>query len=89
MTYSKPTIHKRGFIATVAVVLLALGSLAFMYVIAQSVFEYSESVYKREMRLQKELNVRACAETKPILLAKDYFLNTNVFLSDLGCTVKL
>ena len=81
------TDSQRGFVATVAVVLLAIGSLAFVAVLTSSVFFYSDSVYRREMRTQKSLNERACADTKILLMQKDFFLKGEVILPEFACSV--
>jgi amino acid transporter len=78
---------QKGFIATVAVILLATGTLAFTLVTLGSVASYADMVGQREMRIQKSLNLKACDETLPIISAKDYFLDEEIYLSDLGCKI--
>lgn len=78
-----------GFIATTAVLMLALSSLVFITVTALSVTEYSESVYTREQRIQKGLFDRACSDTKILLLRKDSALKGNVDLPEFNCTITI
>lgn len=77
---------QKGFIATTAVTLLSLGTLAFLIVTLSSVTAYADSVERREIRIQKDLNDRACEETLSLIRAKDYFLQGEVVLNDLGCS---
>lgn len=78
---------QKGFIATTAVILLAMGTLAFLVATMSAVTSYADSVDRRQIRIQKNLNELACQETLPIVMAKDYFLEESVFLSDFGCAV--
>ncbi len=78
---------QKGFIATTAVILLSIGTLVFILSTLGSVTLYADSVERREIRIQKSLNLEACGETLLILAAKDYFLSGDVYLSDFDCTV--
>ncbi len=80
-------ISKKGFIATIAIVLLATGTLAFLLVTLSTAYSYADSVEYREIRIQTSLNERACQETLSLLIAKDYFLDKEVTLTDLGCAI--
>ncbi len=78
---------QRGFMATTAIILLAIGILAFVLVTVSTASVYSDSVTRREMRIQKGLNKQACADTSKLVQAKDYFLNNEVVLSDFDCVI--
>ncbi len=78
---------QKGFVATTAVVLLATGTLAFLIVTMSAAALFVDSVDRREARIQKGLNEIACQETLPLLVAKDYFLDGDVELSDFDCIV--
>jgi hypothetical protein len=78
---------QKGFVATTAVVLLATGTLAFLVTTMSAAALFADSVDRREARIQKRLNEIACQETLPLLIAKDYFLDGEVTLSDFGCVI--
>jgi hypothetical protein len=78
---------QKGFVATTAVVLLATGTLAFLVTTMSAAALFADSVDRREARIQKRLNEIACQETLPLLIAKDYFLDGEVTLSDFGCAI--
>ena len=80
---------QQGFIATTAVLMLALSSLVFIAVTALSVTEYSESVYAREQRIQKGLYERACADTKTLLIKKDAVIKGDIELPEFNCTITI
>ena len=76
-----------GFMATTAVVLLSVGTMAFVAVALGSASIYADGIDREEVRLQKELNNQACNETLPIIISKDYFFEGEEYLDDFGCTV--
>lgn len=78
---------QKGFVATTAVMLLATGILAFLIVTMSAAALFADSVDRREVRIQKGLNEVACQETLPLMVAKDYFLDGEVKLSDFGCVI--
>ncbi len=78
---------KEGFIATTAIILLAMGTMAFLLATLSAASFYADSVQAREMRIQKQLNEQACQETLPIVVAKDYFLQGEVALSEFDCVI--
>ena len=80
---------EKGFIATTAVMLLAMGALFFQVATLSAVASYFDGIERKEMRVQKRLNETACQETLRLLAAKDYFLNETVKLRDLGCVVAI
>jgi len=80
-------INKKGFIATIAIVLLSTGTLAFLVVTLAATYSYADGIERRELRIQNSLNEQACQETRPLIIAKDYFLDKEVSLSDLGCAI--
>lgn len=79
--------EQRGFIATVTVILITTGILAFMIVTASSAAAYADSVEREVLRIQHSLNLKACQDTLKLLRAKDYFMTSKVVLIDLGCEV--
>ena len=80
---------QNAFIATTAVILLALGSLAFLLATLSAATFYADSVERREARIQKQLNDQACQDTKSLLIAKDYFLEGSVYLKDFDCVIQI
>ncbi len=77
---------KDGFIALIAVVLLATGTLAFSLVTLSAAASYSDMVFKHDERNQAHLNAESCLDSMVLMAAKDYFLSGQVSLKEFGCT---
>jgi hypothetical protein len=77
----------RGFVATIAVVILATGCLVFSLVTLLGATSYSESIYKRELRIQAGLNASACLDLVTVMVSKDYFLSGQIEVRQFGCVV--
>ncbi len=75
-----------GFIALIAVVLLASGALAFSFSNMIAAILYADSVYKRELRIQARLNADSCVDTVRLMYAKDPFLSGTTTVADFKCT---
>jgi hypothetical protein len=76
-----------GFMALIAVILLATGTLAFSLVTMSSAAAYADSVERRERRIQATLNARACLDAVQIMTAKDYYIFGAFELKEYGCNV--
>ena len=79
--------EQRGFVATTAVVLLATGMIVFVLITLSATAVYSDSVFSREVRIQRKLNAEACEDYAKLIKAKDYFFKGTVKLEDLDCSV--
>ncbi|MEK7641557.1 MAG: hypothetical protein AAB365_01020 [Patescibacteria group bacterium] len=77
-----------GFIATTAVILLSTGCLIFALVVSAASMSYADTVARREYRIQKELNRRACADTRELVLAKDYFFVGSTTIAEFDCVIQ-
>lgn len=82
------TKNSEGFIATTAIILLAMGSLAFLVATMSASVSYADSIERGESRMQKALNQKACEETRQIMKAKDHFWSEEIVLSDLECSIR-
>lgn len=78
----------RGFIATTALILIALGSIASVMVIFTASMSYADSVTRREYRIQKLFNQKACKDTRDLILAKDYFFDGLAYLPEFDCSIE-
>ena len=78
-------IHQRGFMATIAVILIATGAIALSLSALAGAVLYADSVDKHEFRIQAGLNARACLDTVTLMAVKDYFLNGEVAVPEFGC----
>jgi hypothetical protein len=78
----------KGFIATTAIIVLAMSSIVFLMVVSVAAASYAESVSRREYRIQKSLNQRACEETRDLILAKNYFFTGSTTISEFNCTIE-
>lgn len=82
------TNDKRGFIATTAIIILATTSLAFLMVVSIASASYADSVSRREYRIQKGLNEKACEETRDLIRAKNYFFTGSTTILEFNCTIE-
>lgn len=78
-----------GFIASITVVILATGILAISFSTLAGAISYSESVYKRELRIQANLNANACLDKVTLMVAKDYFLSGEIKIQEFGCIANI
>ena len=84
---SNPT--TRGFIATIAVLMLTACVLTFSAIAFAAAVSYADSVEAHERRIIDRLNDRACSDTARLLADKDHFLKGNVFIPEFDCTVAI
>lgn len=87
ITSTSQTSVSGGFIAVTALVLLSLGVCAYVLATMDTARWYADSIMAREARIQRRLNDLACQDTRKIIIAKDYFWENEVFLSDFDCTI--
>lgn len=78
-----------GFIATIAVVLLAMGTLAFSLATISSAAAFEDASYRRELRNETRLDATGCLDTISLMVEKDYFLSGDVKLPEFNCTAKV
>ena len=81
--------HNRGIMALIATVMLATGVLAFCIATLASSVMYSDMVYRKEIRIQVGLNLRACLDTAELMLGRDDFLSGTSSIPEFGCTVHI
>jgi hypothetical protein len=79
----------RGFVATIAVVTLMLSTMAFLLTTLSAAVTYADSVSRREYRIQKEYNVRACEDIANFKARKNGLLQGEIFIGEFGCTVQI
>ncbi|MFA6404487.1 MAG: hypothetical protein WCW03_00545 [Candidatus Paceibacterota bacterium] len=84
-----PNKYSQGFIALIAVILLAFGTTAFSLATLSSAFSYADTVAKMEIRIQARLNLNACLDTLTLMISRDYFLNGNVTIREFACEAKI
>lgn len=80
---------QKGFIATVAVVILATGIIYFSLITLASAFAFSDFIYKKELRIQANLNSKACLDQVILMVSRDYFLSGKIKLKDFDCTLDI
>lgn len=81
--------YQKGFVATTAVIILSIGTLVILVASVAGVAAYADMVDTRELRMQKELNQEACADTTSIIRAKNIHADGRVYLMDFGCIISL
>ena len=74
-----------GFGATIAVVLISIGLLVFSLATFSGAASYADLIYRKELRMQANLNTKTCLEIAQIMVAKDHFINGEVEIPDFGC----
>lgn len=80
---------QKGFIATIAVVILATGIIYFSLITLASVFAFSDFINKKELRIQANLNSKACLDQIILMVSRDYFLSGKIKLKDFNCTLDI
>ena len=78
---------QKGFIATVAVVILATGIIYFSLITLASAFAFYDFIHKKELRIQANLNSKACLDQVILMVSRDYFLSGKIKLKDFDCTL--
>ncbi|OHA24131.1 MAG: hypothetical protein A3B11_01380 [Candidatus Taylorbacteria bacterium RIFCSPLOWO2_01_FULL_44_26] len=81
--------HSGGFTALIAVILVSAGTMAFSLSTLSAAVLYADSVFRKEMRIQVELNTHSCLDTATVSLAKDFFMNGTTTIRSLGCEVSV
>ncbi|MFA6295557.1 MAG: hypothetical protein WC666_04025 [Candidatus Paceibacterota bacterium] len=81
--------YKQGFIATTAVVLLAVGVISLSLSTMSTAIFYHDAITKKELRIQTRMNAEACLDTVTLMIIKDYFLNGEVEISRFGCKANI
>jgi hypothetical protein len=78
--------RRRGFIAVTAVIVISCLTLVYAILAIVSASDFSDSVTRREWRMQANLNAASCISTIELLAWKDYFLTGSVEAREFGCT---
>lgn len=81
--------RNEGFVAVVAVIMIASGTLIYSIVASSSAIEYIQSVYRRESRAQAVLYASSCVDSAAMIVAKDYFVRGTIAVSDFDCQVSI
>lgn len=74
-----------GFIATTAVMIVAIGVISLSLVTLSSSVAFSDFIYRKELRVQSNLNSRACLSQILLMISEDYFLSGRIDLKEFGC----
>ena len=80
---------KRGFVAVIAVLLISGATTALSLSVLGAAVSYSDSVFRREMRLQASFDALACEDTAKLIKAKDVFASGTIHLAEFNCDVSL
>ena len=76
-----------GFIATTALLMLAVSSLAFIVLAGLTVSEYADNVMLHEMRIQHSLNEITCADIRELRIEKDATIEGLISIPEFECTI--
>jgi len=75
-----------GFGASIAVMLLSLGSFALASAALCAAIVYSDMADRSEARIQSSLDAAACADTVALMRAKDAFASGRYEIPEFGCS---
>ena len=81
--------HSRGFGATIAILIMSLGLTTVILVVSGATISYRDSVDRREYRLIRTLNEKACALTTDLIRVKDIHASGTRHLREFGCDITL
>lgn len=74
-----------GFIALIAVLLMASGTMAFLLTVAAAGLAYSDMVLRREYRIIATGNLNTCVSAIRSMAARYYFFRGKLRIDELGC----
>ena len=78
-------LRQNGFVALIAVLMLAFGSMAYSLSVLGSAEAYADMVDRRESRIQAGMNAQSCLDVVTLMSTKDYFLAGIVSVPEFGC----
>ena len=76
---------KNGFIATIAVIMLAFSILSIIVVVASAANAYVDSVYLRGLRVYARENLSSCLSEAENVLSRDFFWRGAKNFPDSNC----
>jgi|GEM_PF-2479615 len=76
---------ENGFIATIAVIMLAFSILAIIVVVANATNAYADSVYLRGLRVYARENISSCLSEAENVLSRDFFWRGEKDFLDSNC----
>ena len=74
-----------GFIAVVAVIMIAISALLFSTLTMRTVIDYSESIDRLAWRTQANHNTSNCLNVVALMSEKDYFLSGEIYVQKFAC----
>lgn len=78
-----------GFMATVSIILISLGVIAFSLSVSSGAVLYADFINKKEMRIQAGFNLEACKEIALQQFKRNYIFLKHIDISELGCSADL
>lgn len=79
----------KGFIALTATMTIVAVVLTFSFIVLSSAYIFSDSIFRRELRIQTRLNLTSCLTYSKYLFANSYFINGDILIGELGCTLNI
>ncbi len=84
--FIKNNLH-HGFIALTATMTVIAVVLTFSFIVLSSAYVFSDSVFRKELRIQTGLNLVACLNYSKYLYANNFFIDGQVYIRELGCNL--
>ena len=81
--------NDQGFIALVSILLITSGITALSFSALSAAAAYSDSIFRREERIQHSLDLEACADSAKLIKAKDVFALGTIHLNEFDCDINL
>lgn len=77
--------RKSGFMATTAVVMLAMGVFAYSLAVQAAALQYADMVDRHERRIRASINTIACLDHIFLMATRDYFLLGPISVAEFSC----
>lgn len=80
---------RKGFVALTTILIIVALVLNFSFVTLSSVYIFADSIFRRELRIQTRFNLFACIDYMKFTYAQNYFVDGNIKIRELGCSVSI
>lgn len=84
-----PALREKGFSSIWLVSILSFVTLISVISTSGSVYSYVDSVTRREIRTQIDINIMSCIDRAKIMLYSDPFLEGPLSINELGCDIEI
>jgi hypothetical protein len=79
----------KGFIATITVIIVCTGVLIYQYVTWSLILSYVDMIDRMALRIEAGIKAESCGHTVAVMLAKDYFLQGDIYVREFDCSAHI